>query len=392
MTSAIQKIINYAIPTRELRKSIDWLFQQHRRRSSKSRSRSRSKSRSRDDIIIEPLIPSSTHKLSPVCEDMIEAIRQGLESGQSPIKVSDGTGGVYFMPNAKGKIIGVFKPMDEEPYALNNPKNYTSTTKEPYMTKGVKAGEGWYRELATYILDHPLRGPRKNGDDEVGFAGVPPTMLVKCCHAVFNGNSEMNKVKVGSLQKYVKNGYSCEEMGSSKIPVNEVHMISILDIRLANADRHVGNILYLENIDSPDRLVPIDHGYCLPESFEGITLEWRFWRQAYMPYSLEMLKYIESLDAEKDIEMLKLHKLKISPESCLVLRISTMLLKKSAAAGLTANNIACIMCKVKVDVEASDIEIILEEAEKAIPPGSSEVVFLEAVSVKIDSYIANMKK
>ncbi|GLJ41981.1 hypothetical protein SUGI_0869140 [Cryptomeria japonica] len=209
---------------------------------------------------------------------MIEAIRQGLESGQSPIKVSDGTGGVY--------------------------------------------------------LD-------------------------------------------------VKNGYSCEEMGSSKIPVNEVHMISILDIRLANADRHVGNILYLENIDFPDRLVPIDHGFCLPESFEGITLEWRFWRQAYMPYSLEMLKYIESLDAEKDIEMLKLHKLKISPESCLVLRISTMLLKKSAAAGLTANNIAYIMCKVKVDVEASDIEIILEEAE---------VVFLEAVSVKIDSYIANMKK
>ena len=34
-----------------------------------------------------------------------------------------------------------------------------------------------------------------------------------------------------------------EDMGPGAFPVEEVHKISVLDIRLANADRHAGNIL-----------------------------------------------------------------------------------------------------------------------------------------------------
>ena len=46
--------------------------------------------------------------------------------------------------------------------------------------------------------------------------------------------------------------------------VKEVQKIAVLDIRLANADRHAGNILVCQDGDHM-QLVPIDHGYCLPE-------------------------------------------------------------------------------------------------------------------------------
>lgn len=50
-------------------------------------------------------------------------------------------------------------------------------------------------------------------------------------------------------------------------PVDEVHKISVLDIRLANADRHAGNILFSKDGGKGKiLLVPIDHGYCLPDS------------------------------------------------------------------------------------------------------------------------------
>lgn len=56
-------------------------------------------------------------------------------------------------------------------------------------------------------------------------------------------------------------------MGPHAFPIEEVHKISVLDIRLANADRHAGNILvYKDGEGGQFVLVPIDHGYCLPEN------------------------------------------------------------------------------------------------------------------------------
>jgi len=52
----------------------------------------------------------------------------------------------------------------------------------------------------------------------------------------------------------------------------------VLDIRLANADRHAGNILIRKEADGQIKLIPIDHGYCLPDkviisfSYFGLVL------------------------------------------------------------------------------------------------------------------------
>ncbi len=55
-------------------------------------------------------------------------------------------------------------------------------------------------------------------------AGVPPTALVSATAGA--------EVKIGSLQQFVKSESDCEERGVDQFPVDEVHKIAILDMRL----------------------------------------------------------------------------------------------------------------------------------------------------------------
>lgn len=346
--------------------------------------------------VLEPVTASSSHKLDATFHKMIKGMREGLECGNSPIRSKEGSGGAYFMQDSTGmKYIGVFKPIDEEPMAINNPRGLPISLNGEGLKKGTRVGEGAYREVAAYILDHPIDGPRSLVGDEVGFAGVPPTMMIKCSHSAFHVSAGFGKFsqepKIGSLQKFVESYSNCEDMGPAAFPVEDVHKITVLDMRLANADRHGGNILVCKRGDqSSIQLIPIDHGYCLPENFEDCTFEWLYWPQARQPYKPETLKYIESLNADKDIELLKSLGWNLSLECSRVLRISTMLLKKGAAVGLTPYEIALIMCRESLN-KSSDLEDILEEAQEAVLPASSEEIFLEVVSQIMDRYLANMK-
>ena len=162
------------------------------------------------------------------------------------------------MRDATGqKNVAVFKPIDEEPMAENNPRGLPLSTDGEGMKRGTIVGEGAFREVAAYILDHPV-GDHISGHT-VGFSGVPPTTLVRSIH---RGKS----FKIGSLQMFMENNGSTEDMGPRAFPVKEVHKIAVLDIRLANADRHAGNILVHKEEEGDNyKLIPIDHGYCLPE-------------------------------------------------------------------------------------------------------------------------------
>ena len=74
--------------------------------------------------------------------------------------------------------------------------------------------------------------------------------------------------------------------------MKDVHRIGILDLRLFNTDRHAGNMLVREVptakktsadtwLDSQLELIPIDHGFCLPEALEPPYLEWLHWPQVH---------------------------------------------------------------------------------------------------------------
>ncbi|XP_024024182.1 phosphatidylinositol 4-kinase gamma 3 [Morus notabilis] len=348
------------------------------------------------DFLLEPLVISSEIELSLVIKELINSTCNGLERGNEPIRSTDGTGGAYFMQDSSGlSYVSVFKPIDEEPMAVNNPRGLPLSYDGEGLKKGTRVGGGALREVAAYLLDHPMDGPR-TFNSEKGFAGVPPTVMVKCLHKGFNYPDgyeyDRKNVKVGSLQMFVKNDGSCEDMGPRAFPVDEVHKISVLDIRLANADRHAGNIL-VQKDGKGGRivLVPIDHGYCLPESFEDCTFEWLYWPQARQPYSPDILDYIKSLDAEQDIELLKFHGWNLPPKCARNFRISTMLLKKGAERGLTPFTIGSIVCRKTVK-EESVIEQIIHEAIEAELPGTSEAAFLKSVSTIMDRRLDHLKK
>ncbi|XP_022737147.1 phosphatidylinositol 4-kinase gamma 2-like [Durio zibethinus] len=343
------------------------------------------------DIWLEPVTVNPKVKLPSFIWDMIHSTFDGLEAGNQPIRSSEGTGGTYFMQDKLGlDYVSIFKPIDEEPMAVNNPQGLPLSTNGEGLKKGTKVGEGAVREVAAYILDHPKSGPRSLSGEMIGFAGVPPTCMVQCLHKGFNHpdgyECAPENVKVGSLQMFMKNSGSCEDMGPGGFPVEEVHKISVFDIRMANADRHAGNILIGKGEDGQTMLIPIDHGYCMPVNFEDCTFDWLYWPQSRQPYSPDTIDYIRSLDAEQDIALLKFYGWDVSVECARTLRISSMLLKKGVERGLTPFTIGSIMCRETMNKE-SVIEQIVCEAQDSLLPGMSEAAFIETVSQVMDSWL-----
>uniref|UniRef100_A0A1D1Y5N9 1-phosphatidylinositol 4-kinase n=1 Tax=Anthurium amnicola TaxID=1678845 RepID=A0A1D1Y5N9_9ARAE len=335
-------------------------------------------------VLIEPVIVNPKAELPSVIRDLISAAFAGLKEGNSPVRTSEGSGGAYFMQDISGqKHVAVFKPIDEEPMAVNNPQGLPLSRDGEGLKSGTRVGEGALREVAAYLLDHPIVGHRSFSQKDMGFSGIPPTVMIRCLHEGFNHpqgyNSAPENVKIGSLQMFVDNIGTCEDMGPRAFPVEEVHKISVLDIRLANADRHGGNILVCKEDEGKLSLIPIDHGYCLPENFEDCTFEWLYWPQARVPYNAETIEYIRSLDAEEDIALLKFHGWELSLECARTLRISTMLLKMGVEKGLTPFSIGSIMCRETLK-KKSVIEDIVDEAKESVLPESSEAAFLESVS------------
>ncbi|KAI9715836.1 MAG: phosphatidyl inositol kinase [Chrysothrix sp. TS-e1954] len=55
-------------------------------------------------------------------EDVLESVKVAIELGVQPKMITQGSSGSYFARNSEAKVVGVFKPKDEEPYASKNPK------------------------------------------------------------------------------------------------------------------------------------------------------------------------------------------------------------------------------------------------------------------------------
>ncbi|GJP39342.1 hypothetical protein CLOM_g15951 [Closterium sp. NIES-68] len=283
--------------------------------------------------------------------------------------------------------------MDEEPLAWNCPRGMSPSETGEGLKRGTRVGEGAFREVAAYILDHPLR----EGDAE-GFAGVPRTALVTCDSKFFPtslgspvsilgglATAEFNSRKVGSLQQFVPAISNCEDMGPSRFAASEVHKIATLDMRLANTDRNGANILVKSN-GSDLKLVPIDHGYCLPESLEECTFEWLYWPQAKQPLSEEARDYVAKLDAEADLALLEAAGWAVNEACARVIRASTRLLKKGVAAGRTVFEIGSMMVRDDPDVPSS-LEDMLASAEEKALSGAAEGGVITCLGEILDLYL-----
>jgi hypothetical protein len=165
--------------------------------------------------------------------------------------------------------------------------------------------------------------------------------------------------------------------------VRDVQRIGILDLRLFNTDRHAGNMLVRRPRSSPSaarldgaalldmqqyELVPIDHGFALPEALEPPYFEWQHWPQAMLPFGREELDYIAALDAKADVEMLRQEVPSLRVESLRVLEVCTSLLQACAAAGLTLAEIAGVATRplIGMEEEPSELERICFNARAEV--------------------------
>jgi len=275
---------------------------------------------------------------SPLCR----FLRKCVENKNGLVLCEEGVGGTYFVRDSY-QPIAVFKPIDEEPGAINNPK-------KPLTHVLLPPGGGAYREVAAYLLDR-------------NHAGVPETRLIfGIQHERLSYVDGIIFPKNGSVQQFVPNLGNSSMMGTSRYYVEDVHNIGILDVRLLNVDRNEENMLVLKQGDLY-RLVPIDHTYILPYTLDDVYLGWMYWKQAKIPFSRETLNFIADISAEKDAEILR--DLGISEQCIKFMMISTVILKKGASAGLTLFEIASMVCRKKKS-DKSDLEILVANAGENI--------------------------
>lgn len=310
----------------------------------------------RNDVCISSSVIDAAPKL---LRQLVQRSRRALALGLKPEFVLEGSGGTYFLHDARKVKIAVFKPADEEPYAENNPRGYLQRAgQQMCLREGVVPGEACIREVAAFMMDHK------------GFSGVPMTTLVEARHPTFNTNGSRLKVseggasigahsisensraastltkKVGSFQEFVRCECSMDDISPSMISVDQVHKIAILDIRLMNADRNAANLLCRRRADNVIELVPIDHGFCLRSVADVSWMDWCWldWPQMKEPISKKTRDYVLSLDIEKDARVLK-ERLNIGREALDYFCASSSILKAGVRAGLCLYDIAIMCCR-----------------------------------------------
>lgn len=94
-------------------------------------------------------------------EDIVESVRVAIEMGMQPKLITQGSSGSYFARNTSGKVVGVFKPKDEEPYASKNPKwtKWIHRNLFPFFfgRACLIPNLSYVSEAAAYVLDSRLR-------------------------------------------------------------------------------------------------------------------------------------------------------------------------------------------------------------------------------------------
>mmetsp|Transcript_21987 Transcript_21987/g.65929 ORF Transcript_21987/g.65929 Transcript_21987/m.65929 type:complete len:689 (+) Transcript_21987:355-2421(+) len=250
------------------------------------------------DALLEPVSTAALHggdgALPPPLSRSLLKARRGLVVGaRAPELALDGTGGTYFLAGLDGKPAGCFKPSDEETFCVNNPRLFVGAQRK--LRRGVRPGEAHAREVAAYLLD------ARSG----GVAGVPATTLAASRHAKYAYADRRVVEKLGSFQCYVPHDGVAEDFSASTFDAARLQAIAALDVRCLNSDRNAANLL-VPSRRGPGgiRLVPIDHGFCLPEvlSIEWFDWCWIDWPALAAPVDETVKARILELDANADAE------------------------------------------------------------------------------------------
>nr|XP_027204047.1 phosphatidylinositol 4-kinase type 2-beta-like [Dermatophagoides pteronyssinus] len=254
---------------------------------------------------------------------LIRDVEQSIDNGFLPKRISQGSSGSYFVKNHDGtKIIGVFKPKDEEPYGRLNPK-WTKWMHKLccpccFGRSCLVPNQGYLSEAGAWIVDRKLQ-----------LNIVPKTRIVKLASVTFNYSAidraksrtkknvterfpkvgrHFNRIglppKVGSLQKYVENYEdACIWLRKAETLLDEnlleifqleFEKLVVLDYIIRNTDRGNDNWLVKQEYNDDGELnfikiAAIDNGLAFPfkhpDEWRAYPYYWAWLSFAKKPFS-----------------------------------------------------------------------------------------------------------
>ena len=114
-----------------------------------------------ENLVSDPEPESDKRMTKAQFDDIVESVRVAIEIGVHPKMIAQGSSGSYFARNSDGKVVGVFKPKDEEPYASRNPKwtKWFHRNLFPFFfgRACLIPNLSYVSEAAAYVLDRRLR-------------------------------------------------------------------------------------------------------------------------------------------------------------------------------------------------------------------------------------------
>jgi len=273
----------------------------------------------------------------PAFNEIVRQAEAAIDAGVYPTRIYQGSSGSYFVRDVDGKIIGVFKPKDEEPYGRLNPK-WTKWMHKMccpccFGRSCLIPNQGYMSEAGASLVDEKL-----------GLNVVPKTKVVRLASETFNYlpidrqkakakrivSERFPKVgrhfhriglppKVGSLQTFVE-GYKDAEFYLRRFetepPSPELQTefqlrferLVILDYLIRNTDRGNDNWLvrYQKSQESGHQaeaeapsaalcdsidVAAIDNGLAFPfkhpDSWRTYPYHWAWLPYAKIPFSRE---------------------------------------------------------------------------------------------------------
>jgi len=288
---------------------------------------------------------------------LVKKAEQAIDAGVFPSRIAQGSSGSYFVKDEAKKIIGVFKPKNEEPYGQLNPKwtKWLHKTCCPccFGRGCLIPNQGYLSEAGASLIDMKL-----------GLNVVPKTRVVHLSSKTFNYNaidrakSKTKKYtserfpavgrrfhriglppKVGSMQTFVE-GFKDAEYWLRKFesePLNsktqksyqsQFERLVILDYIIRNTDR--GNDNWLIKYTVPEvaetdacepeadwsmvnepvvEIAAIDNGLAFPfkhpDQWRTYPYHWSWLSEAQIPFSCESKDlYYDKLSDSRFVESL----------------------------------------------------------------------------------------
>ncbi|KAJ9578742.1 hypothetical protein L9F63_005031, partial [Diploptera punctata] len=145
----------------------------------------------------------------PQFSDLVRQAEIAIDNSIYPERIYQGSSGSYFVKNPAGKIVGVFKPKDEEPYGRLNPK-WTKWMHKLccpccFGRSCLIPNQGYLSEAGASLVDQKLQ-----------LQAVPKTKVVKLVSETFNYpriDREKARVKRAIMEQFPNVGRHFNRIG-----------------------------------------------------------------------------------------------------------------------------------------------------------------------------------